>query len=133
MKTVSGLLFYLLILGCNKKAIQEDVVITAMTTGEWKMANFFDGTNDQNVGFTPYVFRFHKNNTVDAVNNFTIENTGTWGANADERTINAYFANALTPLALLNGTWKITNNSWTFVEASKTANGVVMNLRLEKM
>jgi hypothetical protein len=124
-----------LLSGCKKKIeeIQTNLVIEAMTNGQWKMVNFKDGTNDHSPDFAPYTFQFKKDLTVDAIKNGGVEKTGSWDANAEAKTITSQFGNTNNPLPLLNGTWKITNNSWTFVEASMEVNGVVRTLRLEKI
>ena len=77
-------------------------------------------------------FQFKTDHTVDAINNGTVEKTGFWNADATSQTITSNFTNAVDPLALLNGTWTITNNSWTWVEAKLTVNGELCNLRLDK-
>jgi hypothetical protein len=82
--------------------------------------------------FAPYLFQFRSNNTVEALNNGTLEKTGNWSADPNARTITSSFANAATTLMLLNGTWQVTKNSWTFVEASQTVNGEARTLRLDK-
>lgn len=120
--------------GC-KKAI-EDIfkgrVIDAMTTGQWHLTKFTKGSADSTSAFAPYFFQFHENNTVDALKNGAIEKTGTWSADVGNRTITSSFGNVSTPLALLNGTWNVTDNSWTHVVANQTVNGETLNLRLEK-
>jgi hypothetical protein len=126
--------FFLLLTGC-KKAIenaQENYVIKAMTDGQWRMTNFTKSGTDITADFAPYRFQFRTNNTVDAINNGTTEKTGTWSADASAHTITSSFSNIGAPVALLNGTWKITKNSWTFVEATQTVSGEILTLRLDK-
>lgn len=82
--------------------------------------------------FAPYKFQFKTDYTVDAINNGTVEKTGTWNADAVAQSITSNFSNAVDPVALLNGTWAITNNSWTWVEAKQTASGELLLLRLDK-
>jgi hypothetical protein len=36
-------------------------------------------------------------------------------------------------ISLINGTWKITKNSWTFVEATQTNGLEIKTLRLDKL
>lgn len=118
-----------------KKAIesaQEDLVIKAMTDGTWKVVRFNKGTTDITSDFAPYRFQFRSNYTVEAINNSIVETIGTWNASATDRTIASSFTNAGFTVSLLNGTWSITNNSWTFVEATQTVNNEVRTLRLEK-
>lgn len=126
--------FAWLITGCAKtvEQVQENLVIKAITDGQWHLTNFTKGNTNMTADFSPYRFQFRTNNTVEAINNGSTEKTGTWSTDASARTISSSFGNAATPLSLLNGTWKITDNSWTFVEASQMVNSETMTLRLEK-
>lgn len=120
--------------GCKKfvESVHEDLVVKAMTEGQWRVTNFKVGSNDVTPGFSPYTFQFRQDKTVEAINNSAIESRGTWNGNAEKKTIASHFNNASVTLMLLNGTWQITNNSWTFVEATQTVNNEVRTLRLEK-
>jgi len=133
---IHTILLSLLILAssCKKtiEKIQENIVLKAMTDGQWRLTKFTRNGNDMTADFAPYRFQFYSNNTVDAINNGTTEKTGTWDADTNALTITSTFANAGNPLILLNGTWKITSNSWTFVEATQTVNNEVLTLRLDK-
>jgi hypothetical protein len=132
MKTVYSLFFLLIFTACKKEKKAENLVIQAMVNGQWKVTNFNKGGLDKTADFASYKFQFKTNFTVDAINNGNLDKTGSWNAEASDQTITANFLNASTPLAFLNGTWKITNNSWTWVEASQTVNGELLNLRLDK-
>jgi hypothetical protein len=122
------------LVGCKKfvESVQEDLVVKAMTEGQWRVTNFKRGSNDVTPGFSPYTFQFRQDKTVEAINNSAIESRGTWNGNAENKTIASNFNNASVTLMLLNGTWQITNNSWTFVEATQTVNNEVRTLRLDK-
>lgn len=133
MKTIAALFLAVLLAGCSKEEIARNAVISAMTTGYWKVASFKNGSADVTTDFVPYKFQFKENLTVDAVVNTTVEKTGTWTADANAKTITSFFSNAGHPLILLNGTWQITKSDWTFVEASQTVNNELRTLRLEKM
>lgn len=136
MKYSFALIILLGLFGCKKQIeqIQNDLVIQAMTTGQWKMVSFIDGSTDVSSNFAPYTFQFKTDYTVDAINNSAVETSGTWGADADAKTITSNFSSqANNPLPLLNGTWKITKNSWTYVEANMTVSGILRTLRLEKI
>ena len=126
--------FLVLATGCQKAVQQaeENLVIKAMTEGQWRMTKFTKAGADKTADFAPYKFQFHSNNTVEAINNGAVEKTGSWNADAIARTITSLFNNANATLMLLNGTWQITNNSLTFVEATQTVNGEVLTLRLDK-
>lgn len=134
MKNLTLFLLLFCLASCKKniEAAKEDLVIKAMTDGQWRVTKFTKGTTNVTASFLPYKFQFKANNTVDAINNTTTESTGSWTANGVNRTISSSFTNANTTVSLLNGTWLITNNSWTFVEATQSANGEVLTLRLDK-
>ena len=110
----------------------EDAIVDAMTTGQWVVTKYTRAGTDITADFSGYKFQFNRNETVDAIKNATIEKSGTWKGDGNARTINAQFNNTPEPLSLLNGTWQITNNSWTFVEASQTVAGEARTLRLDK-
>lgn len=131
MKMYYAVIFLLLLAGCIKKK-QEDMVVNAMVNGQWKVTSFKKGATDLTSDFTPYKFQFKTDFTVDAINNGTVEKTGSWNADATTQTITSNFSNALNPLLFLNGTWQITNNSWTWVEAKQTQNSELWTLRLDK-
>jgi hypothetical protein len=135
MKNIVLLALVLTILGGCKKfveSVQEDLVINAMTDGQWRVTSLKRDVNDVTAGFSPYSFQFKKDKTVEAINGGAVESRGTWNGNAENRTIAASFSNANSTLMLLNGTWQITKNSWTFVEATQTVNNEVRTLRLDK-
>jgi len=58
--------------------------------------------------------------------------TGTWDGDATTMTTSANFINATAPLNLINGSWHIDNNSWTFVVASQATGGETKTMRLDK-
>ena len=120
--------------GCEKfiEAKQEDLVVKAMTDGQWKVTIFKQGNNDVTTSFSPYTFQFRSDKTVEAINNGAVESKGTWEGNAGAKTIASSFNNANATLLLLNCTWNITKNSWTYVEATQTVNSEVRTLRLDK-
>ena len=133
----NGILFLCLVLflGSCKKLIengQEDAVVKAMTTGQWKVTSFVKDGIDVTGDFSDYKFQFYKNGTVQAFKNGIVENTGTWTADADTYTINAQFNNASYPLLLLNATFLITDAADTYVVAN-TINGEPRALRLQKI
>jgi len=119
---------------CKKfvESVQEDLVIKAMTDGQWRVTSFKRDNADVTAGFADYKFQFKQDKTVEAINNGTVESRGTWNGNAENKTITSAFTNAAATLMLLNGTWQITNNSWTFVEATQSINNEVRTLRLDK-
>ena len=135
MKKIYALLILGLFAGCSKEKIlekQEDLIIQAMTSGEWKVTNFNKGGTDLTADFSTYKFQFKTDLTVDAINNGSLEKTGSWNASSATQTITSSFTNASNPVLLLNGTWTITSTTWTSVQASQTVSGELRTLRLDK-
>ncbi len=123
-----------LLAGCQKtyENAVENVVISAITTGTWKVSEFVKGDSSLTSSFGEYKFAFGNNRTVDAIRGSSVEATGAWEENAQSKTIFTQFNNAAPALMLLNGTWNITKNSWTYVEANQMVNGQLRKLRLDK-
>jgi lipopolysaccharide export LptBFGC system permease protein LptF len=133
MRQIYTLILLSVLCGCSKEQMVKNAVIDAMTSGQWKVVNFKNDNNDVTTDFATYKFQFKDNLTVDAINNSIVENTGTWTADGNARTISSTFKNANATISLLNGTWQITDNSWTYVVANQTVNGTIKSLRLEKL
>ena len=134
-KIIPALLIILLFSGCKKlleNAVQ-DAIIQAMTNGQWVITSFTQNGTDITSTFNGYKFQYYSNKTVNAIKNGTVEKTGNWDGNATTMTIWADFPNATMPLNLINGSWLINNNSWTFVVASQTNGTDVKTMRLEKL
>ncbi|HLF45272.1 MAG TPA: hypothetical protein VI548_02530 [Chitinophagaceae bacterium] len=121
--------------GCKKTVenIAQDLVVQAMVNGQWKVTKFIQNSNDITSSFSAYKFQYNSNKTVDAIKNGTKERTGNWDGNATAMTTWADFPGAPSPLSLLNGTWNITKNSWTYVEATQTNGSELKTLRLDKL
>lgn len=135
MKKLYTLFLLVLILGsCKKTAekIGEDLVIKAMTDGQWKVTKFTQNGTDITTSFSGYKFQYYANKTVDAILNGSTERTGVWDGNASAMTTWADFPGAPNPISLINGTWNITKNSWTYVEATQASGGNTKTLRLDK-
>ena len=129
------LLLFIVFAGC-KKAIentQEDLVIRAMTDGQWKITSFTQNGTNITGDFSAYLFKYHSNKTVDAIKNGTIEKTGTWNGDAPSMSISAYFTSPPYPIDLINGNWHIDRNSWTYVEATQINGSETKTLRLDKL
>jgi hypothetical protein len=120
--------------GCQKakEQLQQDLIVKAITDGVWRVTKFTKAGVDRTSEFAPYTFQFHTNWTVDAINNGATEKTGTWQADPTAKTVVSSFTNASTQLMLLNGTWQVTKNSWTYVEATQTVNSELLTLRIDK-
>ena len=122
----------LLLTGC-KKAIenaQDDLVIRAMTDGEWIISSFTVNSTPITPDFSVYKFKYYSNRTVDAINNGSVEKTGTWDASSATMTTSSNFVGASHPLVLVNGSWSITRSGSRFVEATQTIGSEVKSLKL---
>lgn len=136
MKKLFAIFFGLILLTSCKKTVEnvaQDLVIQAMVNGQWKVSKFTKNGNDITVDFAAYKFQYHSNKTVDAIKNGIKERSGNWDGNATAMTTWADFPGAPTPISLINGTWNITKNSWTFVEATQTNGTEIKTLRLDKL
>lgn len=120
---------------CKKTAekIAYDLVIQAMTSGQWEITKFTQNGNNITSSFTGYKFQYFSNKTVDAIKNGIKERTGNWDGNASAMTTWAEFTSAPEPISLINGTWNITKNSWTYVEATQTIGAETRTMRLDKL
>ena len=127
--------FFILMLSCKKtkEKIGTNLIVQAMTNGQWVITSFNDNGTNKTADFSAYKFQFHSDYTVDAINNNTVEKTGSWNGNTTNQSITAAFSGATNPLLLINGTWIITDNSWTYVEAKKTEGADIKTLRLDKL
>ena len=135
MKRLIPLFLIMILLGSCDKAVEkigEDLVIKAMTDGQWKVTKFTQNSTDITASFSGYKFQYYSNKTVDAILNGTTERTGVWDGNASTMTTSANFAGAPNPISLINGTWNITDSGWTYVEATQTNGSEVKTLRLDK-
>jgi hypothetical protein len=128
--------FFLVVLlaGCKKAVenIQEDLVIKAMTDGQWKITSFTQNGANITSDFVSYHFKYYSNKTVYAVKNGTVEKTGTWDGDASAMTTWANFTSPPYPLNLINGSWHIDRNSWTYVEATQVNGSETKTMRLDK-
>jgi hypothetical protein len=114
----------------DKKA--ENIIVTAMTDGQWVVTHFTVDSGDSSQLFGGYSFQFFDNYTVNGIKNSAIQATGTWQGDIGMMTITAGFQNASSPIVLLNGTWHIIESSWTIVVATMTAGSQTKTVRLEK-
>ncbi len=135
MKKIAIFFLIVSLASCKKavQAIQEDLVIKAMTDGQWKVTSFTLNGSNIAADFASYKFQYYSNKTVDAINNGTVEKTGTWDANAATYSTSANFMAPSYPLNLINGNWHIDRNSWTYVEATQTVGAETKTMRLDKL
>jgi hypothetical protein len=123
-----------LFINCKKAVenVQEDLVIKAMTDGQWKITSFTLNSTNITADFDTYRFKYYSNKTVDAINSGTVVKTGNWDGDANAMTTWANFNGAVHPLSLINGSWLITRNSWTYVEATQANGADTKTMRLDK-
>lgn len=134
MKPLLIILSLICLAGC-KKTIEkktENAIMKAMTDGQWVITSFISDGSNITSDFSAYRFQYFDNYTVDAIKNGTVENTGSWNGDVNTMSITANFPDAINPLLLLNGTWHVTDNSWTYVEATMTVGNTIRSLRLDK-
>jgi len=120
--------------GC-KKVIEkkaETAIMNAMTDGQWIITTFISNGTNITTDFSAYQFQYFSNYTVNAIKSGTVETTGNWEGDVNTMSIFANFPNATNPLLLLNGTWHVTDNSWTYVKATMTIGNETRTLRLDK-
>lgn len=135
MKKITIYFFLIVLLaGCKKAVenIQEDLVIKAMTDGQWKITSFTQNGANITADFALYHFKYYSNKTVDAIKNSTVEKTGTWDGDASSMTTWANFTSPPYPLNLINGSWHIDRNNWTYVEATQVNGSETKTMRLDK-
>jgi hypothetical protein len=134
MKPLLIILSLICLAGC-KKTIEkkaENAIIKAMTDGQWIITSFTSDGSDITADFSAYKFQYFSNYTVNAIKSGTVENTGNWDGDVSTMNIFASFPGAANPLLLLNGTWHVTDNSWTYVKATMTIGNETRTLRLDK-
>lgn len=134
VKTFTLIFLVFLFAGCSKtvEKMQENAIIKAMTDGQWVITSFVKAGTDITTEFSGYKFQYYSNETVDAIKNGTVEKKGKWKGDVNNMSIFAQFDNTSNPISLINGTWHIDNNSWTFVVASLVGGSETRTLRLEK-
>jgi hypothetical protein len=114
----TALLFLPLLFSCKRtiEKKQQDIVITAMTSGRWYVSEYLVGTTNVTSEFAGYEFQFYENGTVDGIKG-TSTTSGTWSGNANNYTITSNFSSAAgLPLTRLNGTWKWTDSDFSYVK-----------------
>jgi hypothetical protein len=130
---VTGFFALLFTLSC-KKAIEkkaENMIMDAITNGEWIVEQYIESGNNISSQFLNYSFKFNSNGTVTGTINSTSAN-GTWAGNATDYTITAEFPSAGDPLKKLNGLWKMKDSYWDYVKAEMTTSSGLNVLTLRK-
>lgn len=122
-----------LLMAC-KKAIdekKEEVILNAVTNGQWYIYSFKEGDVDLSNSFSPYTFQFYRDGKLSGFTTDT-EEKGTWVGDVNTLSITTNFPAAGEPIARLNAVWKITNNTWDYVKAETTVQGTKNLLHLKK-
>ena len=117
-----------------KKAIEkkaQDMIMDAITNGEWIVEQYFEGSNNISSQFLNYYFKFNSNGTVTCTISSTSTN-GTWVGNSSDYTITAEFPSAGDPLKKFNGVWKLKDSYWDFVKAEMPTSSGTNVLMLRK-
>jgi hypothetical protein len=136
-KLLPFVFIFLLHINCKKsKAIianvQEDILITAMTNGSWKITYFTENAIATNA-FDGFDFKYYKDLTVDATSTTSIITKGTWnGSSATKTTFANFNVTSTNPLIKLNGTWKIVKNTNTTVDLEQTDGILIKLMYLQK-
>ena len=102
-----------------KKIIEkkvQDMVMDAITHGEWIVEQYFEGNNNLSSQFLDYRFKFNEDGTLIGTTS-SGSTIGTWNPNLSDYTITADFPTAADPLNKLNGLWKIKDSGWDYVKA----------------
>jgi hypothetical protein len=134
MRKLFWLTITICLLGSCKKAIEDkkaDIILDAMTNGQWYVYSFVEGTQNITKQFAPYSFQFYRDGKVSGLT-ATTEDKGTWVADPASLSISADFPLSADPVKKLNAVWKVTNNSWDYVKAETTVEGVLKKLYLKK-
>jgi len=131
----------LILIGCLallstscKKVIEkkvQDLVMDAITNGEWIVEQYFEGSNNFSSQFLDYRFKFNEDGTLIGKTSST-STEGTWNPNVSDYTITAEFPTAADPLKKLNGLWKIKDSDWDYVKAEMPTTDGIKLLILRK-
>ena len=124
----------LLTMSC-KKAIEkkaQDMVMDAITHGEWVVEQYFEGSNNLSSQFLEYRFKFNEDKSLIGTTSST-STEGTWNPNLSAYTITADFPSAGDPLKKLNGLWTIKDSGWDYVKADmQTTDGTKLLILRKK-
>lgn len=108
---------------CSKKIedLKKNAILDAMTNGRWLVQTFTDNDTDITSEFGSYEFQFSTDGTVAGYYGVNQCN-GTWVADPNALTIYSNFPTGNDTIIRLNDTWKVTNSTFSMVEA-KPSNG----------
>jgi hypothetical protein len=127
-------LFFLPIaFSCNKiiEKKKENIAMGAITDGRWVVKEYKAAGLYITSEFDGYEFQFYNDGKVQAILDTAVTN-GTWTGDVNQLTITSNFAGASQPVSRLNGLWKITDNSYTYVKAYNLSGADTNFLDLQK-
>jgi hypothetical protein len=109
---------------------QKDALLELITSGQWHVESFTEGTSSITTEFQGYNFQFTEDGSVYG-NLGTQIIPGTWSGDISNYSISSNFPDAPDPVKKLNGTWRITDSAVDFVVAEmQNVQGItVLHLR----
>ena len=118
-----------------RKAIEkkkQEMLLNAITDGKWVVEQYLEGATNVTGDFEDYDFQFFKDGKVTGFNTGG-STDGTWEGDISNYSILSQFPTATNPVKRLNGTWKIKDSDWDYVEAEmNTSTGKnILHLRKE--
>lgn len=128
--------FTLFLFGACKKAVEDqkrDLLVQAMTDGQWRVETFQEGSVSVTDEFTGYVFQFRANGTITGSKNDLPQEDGTWISDIQNLSITSNFPSASEPLKKLNGTWRIRDSQADYVVAEMSSSSGKNILHLRKI
>jgi len=120
--------------GCKKlvQKIQENAITALITENLWVVHSFSEGGTDLTASFTGYEFQFNKDFTLYGLKTGSPTMSGTWSPNVDSLTIATNFPSATGDFKKLNGLFKITNSTTSYVKANRFEGATEFKLWLDK-
>jgi len=112
-------LLCLTLAGCRKAVteLQTKTLMEIITSGQWFIDQFTEGTTTYTQDYRGYDFKFNDNGTVNAYLASAVT-VGTFSVDALNKRISSRFPAGSAPLLMrLNETWTVTNASLSLVEA----------------
>ena len=120
--------------GCKKlvEKIQENAITALITENLWLMNSFTEAGTDLTASFSGYEFQFNKDYTLYGLKTGSPTMSGTWSPNIDSLTISTNFPSATGDFKKLNGVFKITNTTTSYVKANRFEGATEYKLWLVK-
>jgi hypothetical protein len=97
---------------CKKTvdSIKEGLLANLITSRQWIIVKYVEGTENKTADYKPYVFTFTKDFKISVTDssNATVA-SGTCRVNETDSSLTANFPSAGPPVNRLNGVWTVTN------------------------